>query len=89
MERCPPIWNNSLPIRDIPKKNVVKIFPPRSANKNLLSMVEIQNEGLRFPKWKILGNQEEGKSQLMTIGFDKKSGDIVADSGHAIDLRFG
>lgn len=80
MERCPPIWNNSLPIRDIPKKNVVKIFPPRSANKN---------EGLRFPKWKILGNQEEGKSQLMTIGFDKKSGDIVADSGHAIDLRFG
>lgn len=44
-------------------------------------MVEVQNEELSTQKWKILGNKEVRKGQLMTIGNDAKSGERIEDTG--------
>lgn len=38
------------------------------ASKLLLTMVEVENEGLITQNWKIHGNKKEEKSQIGTIG---------------------
>lgn len=42
-------------------------------------MVEVQNAVLSTRNWIIIGDKEDGKGQLMTIGIDAKPGERVVD----------
>lgn len=65
----------------IQKTHVVTIFFPRGGGKDtekLVTMVNVRNEIVSTKNWKVHGNKEEWRGQLMAIVTNHKSrGSIV------------
>lgn len=77
---------------DIPKPHTISIFFPRSKEmpvEKILKLVKVQNPELPTPGWKVINSKPEGHGQVLTIGIDPKSCEIMKAGGCAINYRFG